>query len=197
MAIAGTASRFLGSAKSLVSFSLKRQSSAILPKQCFSSSCLLHNLEASSSGSVPPPCLENVPKVYDDKIVSIVNNISDLTLREVADLNELLKSTLNITDVPMMAAAAASPSAAPAQEEVVEEKVPEKTEFAIRLVEFNAPDKIKLIKAIKSIKKELNLVQAKKFVESLPQIVRDDASKEESEEIQKLIESAGGKVTIS
>lgn len=191
-----TANRFLGTAKSLVSYSLKRHTSAIIPKQCFSSTCQLYNLEASS-GSLPPPSLENVPKIYDDKIVSIVNNISNLTLREVADLNELLKSTLNITDVPMMAAAAASPSAAPVQEEVVEEKVPEKTEFAIRLVEFAAPDKIKLIKAIKSIKKELNLVQAKKFVESLPQIIRDDASKEESEEIQKLVEAAGGKVTVS
>ena len=194
---ATTTFKFLGVTRNLLSNGFKCRSTAILQRRCISKSSQLNNLETASS-PIPPPGLENAPKVYDDKIVSIVNNISNLTLREVADLNELLKSTLNITDVPMMAAAAAAaPSAAPVQEEVVEEKVPEKTEFAIRLVEFAAPDKIKLIKAIKSIKKELNLVQAKKFVESLPQIIRDDASKEESEEIQKLVEAAGGKVTVS
>jgi len=196
MSATSTTFKFLGVTRSLLSNGFKSRSTAILQRRCISSSSQLNNLETASS-PIPPPWLENAPKVYDDKIVSIVNNISNLTLREVADLNELLKSTLNITDVPMMAAAAAAPSAAPVQEEVVEEKVPEKTEFAIRLVEFAAPDKIKLIKAIKSIKKELNLVQAKKFVESLPQIIRDDASKEESEEIQKLVEAAGGKVTVS
>ena len=172
---------------------------AMFPKRCISASCQLYNIQTvPAEDALPPPSLDTSSKVYDTKIVSIVDSISNLTLREVADLNELLKSTLNITDVPMMSAAAL-PSAAPAgaQEEQVEEKVPEKTEFAIRLIEFAAPDKIKLIKAVKSIKKDLNLVQAKKFVESLPQIIRDDASKEECEEIQKLIEGAGGKITIS
>ena len=184
-----------GSIQCLLKHSIK------IPSRCISVSSQIYNTQAAPAPAqdpLPPPTLDTSSKVYDTKIVSIVDSISNLTLREVADLNELLKTTLNITDVPMMAAAAA-PSSAPAasQEEPEEEKVPEKTEFAIRLIEFAAPDKIKLIKAIKSIKKELNLVQAKKFVESLPQIIRDDASKDECDEIQKLVEGAGGKITIS
>ena len=43
-------------------------------------------------------------KNYPDKIFSIVDGISKLTLLEVADLNELLKARLKITDAPVMMA---------------------------------------------------------------------------------------------
>ncbi|XP_002130924.2 large ribosomal subunit protein bL12m-like [Ciona intestinalis] len=141
---------------------------------------------------LPPPERDNEPRVFEPKIVNLVDSISSLTLREVADLNELLKSTLNIKDTPMMAAQVAAP-AAEAEEE---QAVPEKTEFAVKLLEFSPADKIKLIKAIKAVKENFNLVQAKKFVESLPQIVKDEASKEEAEEMKKTLEEAGGKVDI-
>ena len=42
----------------------------------------------------------------------------------------------------------------------------------------------------------MNLVQAKKFVESAPQVVRADIGKEEAETIKKQLEEAGGGVEI-
>jgi large subunit ribosomal protein L7/L12 len=47
-----------------------------------------------------------------EKLQRIVSDISQLTLIEVAELNKLLKTTLNIPDAPMMAygAAPAAPS---------------------------------------------------------------------------------------
>uniref|UniRef100_F6RGQ1 39S ribosomal protein L12, mitochondrial n=1 Tax=Ciona intestinalis TaxID=7719 RepID=F6RGQ1_CIOIN len=143
---------------------------------------------------LPPPERDNEARVFEPKIVNLVDSISSLTLREVADLNELLKSTLNIKDTPMMAAQVAAPAAAAEAEE--KQAVPEKTEFGVKLLEFSPADKIKLIKAIKAVKENFNLVQAKKFVESLPQIVKDEASKEEAEEMKKILEEAGGKVDI-
>lgn len=56
-------------------------------------------------------------KSYDPRISKLVDDISRLTLLEVADLNELLKKRLNIPDTPMMGPmsfAAAGP-AAPAE----------------------------------------------------------------------------------
>ena len=52
--------------------------------------------------------------MYSDKIVKIVEDISSLNLLEVADLNSLLKSRLNISDAPVMmaGAGAAAPVAA-------------------------------------------------------------------------------------
>jgi large subunit ribosomal protein L7/L12 len=48
-----------------------------------------------------------------EKLQRIVSDISQLTLIEVAELNKLLKTTLNIPDAPVMAygAAPAAPSA--------------------------------------------------------------------------------------
>lgn len=59
---------------------------------------------------VSPPTGDN--KTYEPKIVKLVDEISQLSLLQVADLNELLKKTLNIPDTPMMGAMA---FAAPAQ----------------------------------------------------------------------------------
>lgn len=43
------------------------------------------------------------PGQADPKIQSIVDQISKLTLLEVAELNQTLKTTLNIPDAPVMA----------------------------------------------------------------------------------------------
>ncbi len=79
-----------------------------------------------SAQSLPLPDSENTPtesKRYPDKIVQIVDHISQLTLLEVADLNELLKARLKITDAPVMMAGSfgsggpGAGAAAPAPEE--------------------------------------------------------------------------------
>lgn len=53
-----------------------------------------------------------------------------------------------------------------------------------------------LIKEIKTLIPGTNLVQAKKFVESLPQIVKSDVSKEESEQLKEALTKVGGEVIV-
>merc|ERR1712126_418918 len=117
---------------------------------------------------------------------------SQLTLIEVAELNKLLKTALNIPDAPMMAYGAAP--AAPAKEEEAEEepKAKVQTSFTLKLTQFNESKKIALIKEIKNLVEGMNLVQAKKFVESLPAVVRADIPKEEAEKLKESITAAGG-----
>ncbi|NXW64570.1 DIC protein, partial [Eurystomus gularis] len=105
------------------------------------------------------------------------------------------QETLKIPDVGVMPAAAASlqPSQAAQQEE--EEVVPlkkEKTHFTVRLTDLKPADKVKLIKEVKNFVPGVNLVQAKKLVESLPQDIKANASKEEAEKIKAALEAAGG-----
>ncbi|XP_076821455.1 large ribosomal subunit protein bL12-like [Clavelina lepadiformis] len=159
--------------------------------------CTFRRLASNAAAlqeEIPGPPLGS-EKYYEPKIVKLVDEISSLTLREVADLNELLKSTLNIKDVAVVAASPGV-AAASAEEKQEEEKVPERTEFAIKLVGFQASDKIKVIKALKAVKTSLNLVQAKKLVESIPQVIMEEVAKEECEEIKKTLEEAGGKVEL-
>ncbi|NXO70186.1 DIC protein, partial [Phainopepla nitens] len=106
--------------------------------------------------------------------------------------------TLKIPDVPVMPAAAAAAAsvqpaqAAPQEEEVEVRLKKEKTHFSVRLTELKATDKVKLIKEVKNFVPGVNLVQAKKLVESLPQEIKANASKEEAEKIKAALEAAGG-----
>ncbi|XP_063961377.1 large ribosomal subunit protein bL12m-like isoform X1 [Lytechinus pictus] len=153
-----------------------------------------------SSGAIPAPSRDNEPKQYPEKISSLVDQIAALTLSEVSDLNELLKKTLNIQDAPMMAVGAApAVAAAPAEQDDDEGdvvKAPEKTQFTVKLNKFDEASKVKIIKAIKALTSGMNLVQAKKFVESAPQVVKADVGKTEAEEIKKQLEEAGGTCEI-
>lgn len=129
---------------------------------------------------------------YPQHIVGLVDSISSLTLLEVSQLNELLKSTLNIKDVAMGVPMAA---AAPVE---VEEEVPVEvqTEFGIKILKFDATKKVKLIKEIKTVMTDMNLVQAKKFVESVPQMVKEKLSKEDADALKAQLEAVGAVVEI-
>ncbi|NXQ65842.1 DIC protein, partial [Quiscalus mexicanus] len=86
----------------------------------------------------------------------------------------------------------ASPHSGCFQEEEVVPLKKEKTHFTVRLTELKAADKVKLIKEVKNFVPGVNLVQAKKLVESLPQEIKANASKEEAEKIKAALEAAGG-----
>ncbi|XP_025892675.1 39S ribosomal protein L12, mitochondrial, partial [Nothoprocta perdicaria] len=145
--------------------------------------------------------LDTAAKQYSPKVRQLVRDIAGLTLLEVADLNELLKETLKIPDVAVMpagAAGAVQPARAAPQDEE-EEMAParkEKTLFTVRLTELKAADKVKLIKEVKNFVPGINLVQAKKLVESLPQEIKANAPKEEAEKIKAALEAAGGTVVL-
>ncbi|XP_061567442.1 39S ribosomal protein L12, mitochondrial [Cololabis saira] len=159
---------------------------------------LLKTSPATHSDAIATPQLDGAPKQYSQKIQQLVNDIASLTLLEVSDLNELLKKTLNIQDVGMMPMGAMAASA-PAAQATEEEEAPvkkEKTHFTVKLTELKAAEKVKLIKEVKNCIQGLNLVQSKKLVESLPQEIRANVSKEEAEKLKAALEAAGGTVVL-
>uniref|UniRef100_A0A2R5LHW5 Putative mitochondrial ribosomal protein l12 strongylocentrotus purpuratus n=1 Tax=Ornithodoros turicata TaxID=34597 RepID=A0A2R5LHW5_9ACAR len=159
--------------------------------------CAMHRLQYSTQVLAQPVSAAE-EKRYPVKISRIVEEISKLTLLEVADLNDLLKKTLNIQETPMMAGGWAPPAAAAAKEEDEDSGVVAKvqTAFTVKLVKFDEPKKIQLIKELKNLMEGINLVQAKKFVESAPQVVKADLPKDEAEKLKAAIEAAGGTCEI-
>ncbi|KAL8774260.1 MAG: hypothetical protein Q9209_001011 [Squamulea sp. 1 TL-2023] len=130
------------------------------------------------------------------KIATIVDQISQLTLLETADLVSNLKSKLNIPDMPIGGfssgpAAAAPPP--PAEEEEVAPAAQEKTLFTLTLKSFDAAAKPKIIKEIKSML-GLSLVESKKFVEGAPKMMKEGVPKEEGEKIVETMKGLGGVV---
>lgn len=139
--------------------------------------------------------------VVDPKIKKIVDDISKLTLLETSSLISELKSQLNIPDIafPAAGAVAAAPGGAAAAGEEAgaqeEEKPEEKTIFAIKLESFDAKAKPKIIKEVKNLL-GLSLVEAKKFVEAAPKVLKDNVAKEDADKIKTTLEGLGAKVAL-
>ncbi|XP_065681026.1 large ribosomal subunit protein bL12m isoform X1 [Hydra vulgaris] len=153
---------------------------------------LLHQSAVYNYSVLPSP--SNNVKEYPEHIVNIVQSISKLTLLEVSHLNALLKKELNIQDAPMLPMTG-MPVATPA---VVESEPPkeEQTEFSVKLLKFDEASKVKLIKEIKNIIPEMNLVMAKKYVEGVPQLVKEKLSKADAEKMKAQLEAVGAVVEI-
>ncbi len=124
-----------------------------------------------------------------DKLEKLYNELSGLTVLEVAELVKLLEDKWGVSAAAAMPAfAMAMPGAAPAAE------VEEKTEFDVILAEAGA-QKINVIKEVRAIT-GLGLKEAKDLVEGAPKAIKEAVSKAEAEDIKKKVEAAGAKVEI-
>lgn len=132
------------------------------------------------------------------KLQAIVKDIAALNLLEVSELSALLKKTLNLPDAPVVAYGAGAPAAqAPAEEEeAASGPAVIQTLFRVKLNSFDESKKIVLIKELKNQCEGMNLVQAKKFIESAPAIVKEDLSKEEAEALKAALEKFGAAVEV-
>lgn len=146
--------------------------------------------------SIPVP--EGTEKPANPKLLRIVTDISQLNLLEVSELSGLLKKTLNLPDAPMMPAFAMGGAVSAAAGEDDEEAAPKKvqTYFKVKLMKFDDKQKVALIKEIKSLLDGMNLVQAKKFVDSAPTIVKEDVTKEEAEKLKEALSKVGAVIEI-
>ncbi|KAL2164659.1 hypothetical protein VTH06DRAFT_3876 [Thermothelomyces fergusii] len=181
----------------------------------YAAQCCARQLRASSAGSIrasSPLLQQRMTRRYNSteaasspstnpKISAIVDQISQLTLLETADLVASLKSRLNIPDLPVggfaaaPAAAPAAAAAAPAEEEEAAPAAAEKTLFTLKLQSFDAAAKPKIIKEIKSLL-GLSLVDSKKFVESAPKQMKESVPKEEAEKIVATMKELGAVVVM-
>jgi large subunit ribosomal protein L7/L12 len=119
----------------------------------------------------------------------IVNEIGKLTVIELAQLVKALEEQFGVSAAMPVAAAA------PAVSTETAEKAPEKTEYKVELTE-SGPDKIKTIKALRSVK-NIGLTEAKKAVEEAPTILEESTSKENATKMKEALEAAGAKVKLS
>lgn len=122
----------------------------------------------------------------------IVEELSGLTVLEVAELVKSLETKWGVSAAAPVAVAAAGGAGGGA---AAAAPVEEKTEFDVILTDAGG-NKIAVIKEVRGVVPGLGLAEAKKLVESAPQKVKEGAKKEEAEEIKKKLEAAGAKVEI-
>ncbi len=116
--------------------------------------------------------------------------ISAMTILEARDLVKKIEEEFGVTAAAPVAAVAVGGNGAAAAAEAVEEQ----TEFDVVLQEFG-DKKINVIKAVRAVT-ELGLREAKEFVESAPQTVKEGLSKEEAEAVKASLEEAGATVEL-
>lgn len=128
-------------------------------------------------------------------IKAIVDQIAQLKFHEVSILTEVLKKELKIPDVQRVVAA--GPVGSPdAQADVAEATAGVKSAFTVKLTKFDETKKVALIKEIKKLVEGINLVEAKRYVEECPRVIKTNLSKADAEALQKQLETAGGVVKL-
>ena len=115
----------------------------------------------------------------------IIEVIKGLSVLELNDLVKACEEEFGVSAAAGVVVAAAGAGVAAAEE---------KTEFDVELTEAGA-NKVKVIKVVREIT-GLGLKEAKEVVDGAPKVVKEGASKEEAEEIQKKLEAEGAKVTL-
>jgi len=127
-------------------------------------------------------------KKLDSKVEKIAQEIEKLSVLEAADLASYLEEKFGVSAMPMAQAAPAGGQAAGAPAE-------EQTSFTVVLTAAG-DNKLGAIKAVREIKPDLGLMEAKKLVESAPQELLSGVKKDAAEEAKKKLEAAGAKVEL-
>merc|ERR1719316_417519 len=121
----------------------------------------------------------------------VMDKLKGMTLLEASELVKAIEETFDVDASAgggggmMMMAPGAAAGAAPA------EAAEEKTEFDLVLESFPADKKIAVLKIVRGIT-GLGLKEAKEFVESVPKVLKEGASKEDCEAAKTELEGAGG-----
>jgi large subunit ribosomal protein L7/L12 len=122
------------------------------------------------------------------KFKDLIKQIEELSVLELAELVKELEERFGVSAAAPVAAAAAAPAAGAAEAD-------EKSSYTIHLVDAGA-QKIAVIKAIREIRQDLGLKEAKDLVDAAPKDVKSDVPKKDAEEAKKKLEAAGAKVEL-
>lgn len=120
---------------------------------------------------------------------ALVEQLSGLTVLEVADLVKALEEKWGVSAAAPVAVAAAPAGGGSA------EPVEEKSSFDVILTSFG-DNKIGVIKAVREAVSGLGLAEAKALVEGAPKSVKEGVSKDEAAAIKAKLEEAGAKVDV-
>jgi large subunit ribosomal protein L7/L12 len=113
-----------------------------------------------------------------DRLEALVKALDELTLLEAAQLSKMLQDKWGVSAAAPMAMAMPVAGAMAAEAATVE--VEEKTEFDVILKEIG-PKKIQVIKAVRTVRPDLGLKEAKELVDSAPVKVLEGVPKEQAE----------------
>ena len=128
-------------------------------------------------------------KEPSSKFKDLIKQIEELSVLELSELVKELEDRFGVSAAaPVAVAAAGAPAGGEAEAE-------EKSEFDLVLAS-GGDKKIQVIKAVREIKPELGLKEAKDLVDAAPKEIAKGMKKEEADEAKKKLEEAGATVEL-
>jgi large subunit ribosomal protein L7/L12 len=118
---------------------------------------------------------------------AFAEQLVNLTVKEVNELAEILKTEYGIEPAAAAVAVAAGPVAAAEEKE-------EKTSFDV-ILKGPGANKLAIVKLVKELT-GLGLKEAKDIVDSSPSPLKEGISKDEAEALKKSLEEAGAEVEL-
>jgi len=129
-------------------------------------------------------------KSYSGKTQQIIDIVKEMSVLELSETVKALEETLGVS-----AAAPMMMGGVPAGANGAAEPVEEKTSFDVVLTAAG-DSKINVIKAVREVRPDLGLVEAKDLVEGAPKTVLAGAKKDDAEAAKTKLEGAGAKVEL-
>jgi large subunit ribosomal protein L7/L12 len=129
-----------------------------------------------------------------EKLNRIIEELKSLTLLEASELVKEIETVFGVDTSVSQASVFSGISTAQTSGSVIE-AAEEKTAFDILLTDVPADKKIAILKIVRNVT-GLGLKESKDIVDNVPKLLKEGATKEESDKIQKELESAGAKVTV-
>ncbi|MFA6081935.1 MAG: 50S ribosomal protein L7/L12 [Patescibacteria group bacterium] len=121
----------------------------------------------------------------------LMDKIEKMSVLELSEFVKALEEKFGVTAAaPMMMAGGAAPAAGAAAEP--EE---EKTSFTVVLA-ASGDQKINVIKAVREVRSDLGLKEAKDLVDAAPKTVLENASKADAEAAKEKLTAAGATVEL-
>jgi large subunit ribosomal protein L7/L12 len=124
----------------------------------------------------------------------LADELSGLTVLEAAELTKILEEKWGVSAAAPAAVMAAAPGMAVAGEAAAEAE--EKTEFDVVLKEVG-DKKIQVIKAVRGLRSDLGLKEAKALVDGAPEKVLEAVSKEMADDAKSKLEAEGAVVEVN
>ncbi len=125
-----------------------------------------------------------------EKVEKLLEQISELSVMELSELVKGVEEKFGVSAMPVMAAGAPAAGGATAGADEAEEK----SEYNVVLT-ASGEAKIAVIKAVREIKQELGLKEAKDLVDAAPKEL-GVMKKADAEEAKKKLEEAGASVEL-
>jgi large subunit ribosomal protein L7/L12 len=126
----------------------------------------------------------------------LADELSQLTVLEASELVKVLEEKWGVSAAAPAAVMAVAPGAMAGGGAAEAAPVEEKTEFDVVLKEVG-DKKIQVIKAVRTVRTDLGLKEAKDLVDGAPAKVLEGVSKESAEDAKAKLEAEGAKVEIA